>query len=114
MSPEGIWTTEIMGIFGWESTGVMVLENGRAIDGGNHHYSVGRYESANGDVRISLSVEYYGTPRTIFGAADKNLSVEINGKLGKDTIEGTVHRLDKPNQKVTIKMSRRADVPAAG
>ena len=111
MSPEGIWTSEIMGVFGWESMGIMVIERGRAIDGGNHHFSVGTYESTDGEIRISLSVEYHSTPRTIFGAADRKLSVEINGKLKGDRIEGTAHRLDKPNQKVTIKLSRRADIP---
>ena len=30
-----------MGLFGWETTGILILDNGRAIDGGNHHYSVG-------------------------------------------------------------------------
>lgn len=42
MAFDGIWTSEILGLFGWETT---------------------------------------GTPRTIFGAADRNLSVEIYGNL---------------------------------
>lgn len=114
MSIEGIWTSEILGLFGWETTGIVVLENGRAIDGGNHHYSVGSYESSNGEIRVSLDVEYHGTPRTIFGAADKSLSVEINGKLRGNTIFGTAHRLDKPDQKINIRLTHRMDMPPGG
>jgi len=54
MSPEGIWTNEMMGLFGWESTGVLILERGRAIDGGNHHYSFGSHETTDDQIRISL------------------------------------------------------------
>jgi len=108
---DGIWTSEILGLFGWETTGIIVLDDGRAIDGGNHHYSTGFYQATDNEVTISLTVEYHGTPRTIFGSADKNLSVEINGKLRGDTIVGSAHRLDKPDQKITTRLTRRADLP---
>jgi len=111
MSADGIWSTEVLGVFGWESTGILVLDQGRAIDGGNHHYSTGRYAVRDGHIRISLAVEYYGTPRTIFGAADKTLNVEINGHLAGGTIEGSAHRLDRPDQKATIKLIRRSALP---
>ena len=111
MTIEGIWTTEIMGLFGWETTGVLVLEKGRAIDGGNHHYSVGSYESSGDEIHISLSVEYHGTPRTMFGASDKMLQVELNGTVQEGVIEGSAYRVDKPNQKIACKLTRRADIP---
>ena len=110
MSVDGIWTSEILGLFGWETTGILILENGRAIDGGNHHYSFGGYEFSDDRIRVSLDVEYHGTPRTIFGSADKSLSVEINGKLRGNTIVGTAHRLDKPDQKVTIRLTHRTEI----
>jgi hypothetical protein len=111
---EGIWTSEILGLFGWETTGIVLLEDGRAIDGGNHHYSTGTYEATGQEIRISLKVEYHGTPRTIFGAADKSISVEIVGKLRGESIVGSAHRLDKPDQKITIRLTRRADIPPHG
>lgn len=113
MTFDGIWTSEIMGLFGWETTGIVVLENGRAIDGGNHHYSTGTYEESSNEIKIHLKVEYHGTPRTIFGSADKNLSVEIHGRLRGTTILGAAHREDKPQQKVTVRLTRRADIPPA-
>ena len=111
MTIEGIWTTEIMGLFGWETTGVLVLEKGRAIDGGNHHYSVGSYEASGDEIHISLSVNYHGTPRTIFGASDKNLKVELDGTIQEDVIEGNAYRIDGPKQKIAYKLTRRADIP---
>jgi hypothetical protein len=111
---DGIWTSEILGLFGWETTGILVLEEGRAIDGGNHHFSTGSYEATDNGIRISLAVEYHGTPRTIFGSADKNLSVEIQGKLRGDTIVGEACRQDKPDQKITVRLTRRADIPPRG
>lgn len=114
MAFDGIWTSEILGLFGWETTGILVLENGRAIDGGNHHYSTGKYEQIGNEIQIHLNVEYHGTPRTIFGSADKTLSVEIHGKLRGDTILGAAHRQDKPDQRVTVRLTRRADIPSDG
>ncbi|MDZ7842886.1 MAG: hypothetical protein U5R46_19015 [Gammaproteobacteria bacterium] len=111
MAFDGIWTSEILGLFGWETTGIVVLDDGRAIDGGNHHYSSGCYQATGNKVKISLTVEYHGTPRTIFGSADKKLFVEINGKLRGDIIVGSAYRLDKSDQKITIKLTRRADLP---
>jgi len=111
MTVEGIWTTEILGLFGWESMGVVILEKGRAIDGGNHHYSVGSYKSSGDEIQISLAVEYHGTPRTMFGASDKNMTVELSGTIRDGIIEGNAFRADKPNQKIACKLTRRADIP---
>jgi len=111
MTIEGIWTTEIMGLFGWETTGVVMLEKGRAMDGGNNHYSVGTYESSGNKIHISLCVEYHGTPRTLFGASDKIMKVELEGTIRDGVIEGNAHRVDKPKQKIAYKLTRRADIP---
>ena len=73
MSLEGLWTSEIYGLFGWENTGVLILTNGQAMGGGNNHYSVGSYSETGGNVEISLQIEYHGTPRTVFGAAENQL-----------------------------------------
>ena len=114
MSLEGIWTSELMGLFGWEPTGIMVLDDGRAIDGGHHHYSVGSYETSGDRIHISLSVEYFSTPRTIFGASDRNLQVEVDGTIHNGIINGKAYRADKPDQKAMCKFTRRMDLPSTG
>ena len=113
MAVEGIWTSELMGLFGWETTGILVLEKGRAIDGGNHHYSVGSYETSGNQIHISLSVEYHSTPRTIFGASDKNLQVEVEGTIENGIIIGKAHRADKQDHKAMCRFTRRSDLPGS-
>lgn len=108
MSVDGIWTSELMGLFGWETTGILVLEHGRAIDGGNHHYSVGTYTVQDHQITIRLQVEYHGTPRTIFGASDKSLEVEVRCTVKDAQMEGYACRLDKPEQRVACRFTRRA------
>jgi hypothetical protein len=54
MSIEGIWTLEFYGAFGWESAGVLILEKGRALGGGNNHYSRGTYALENDTVLITV------------------------------------------------------------
>ena len=111
MSVDGIWTSEIMGLFGWEPIGVIVLENGRAMGGGVHHYSVGSYQISGRDIQFNISVEFHGTPRTIFGSSDKKLTVIIEGELRDRVIEGRANRLDNPSQQVAYRLTRRADLP---
>lgn len=111
MSVNGIWTTELMSLYGWETTGVLCLENGRAVGGSNIHYSLGSYEVSNNDINLSLVVEFHGTPRTFFGASDKNVSIEFKGEIQDGVIEGSAHRLDKPNLNIAYRLKRRADIP---
>lgn len=111
MSVEGIWTTELMSLYGWETTGVLFLENGRAVGGSNIHYSLGSYETSNNDIHVSLAVEFHGTPRTFFGASDKNVSIEFKGEIQNDVIEGSAYRVDKPDLSIAYRLRRRADLP---
>ena len=113
MSIDGVWTTELMGLFGWECTGILLLEGGRAVGGGNVHYTIGSYETSSNDVHLSLAVEFHGPPRTMFGSSDKNLTIEFKGKIRDSVIEGSAYRVDKPNQNIGYRLTRRADIPPA-
>ena len=44
MAVDGIWTGEIYSVFGWESSGVFVLEDGRVIGGDHRQYTMGTFE----------------------------------------------------------------------
>lgn len=59
-----------------------------------------------------MSVEYHITPRTIFGASDKTLKVEIKGTVDNDIVMGKAYRADRPDQEVACKLTRRMDLPA--
>ena len=111
MSIEGLWTSEFYGLHGWESSGVLVLENGRAFGGGRHHFSTGSYEISGEDLSMSIEIEYHGPPRTLFGSSDKKISLQLNGQIGNGMIEGSVFRSENPKMTLMFRLIKRADIP---
>ena len=111
MALEGVWTSEIYGLFGWENTGVLMLKDGHAVGGGNNHVSVGTYSIDESEVQMLLEIEYHGPPRTMFGAAEKKLKVALKGKTGDGVVEGVVHRSDKPDLSLSFRLTRRGALP---
>lgn len=111
MKIEGVWTAEVYGPFGWENIGIMVLEKGRIIGGGNRHYSAGSYALDGKDFKAKIDVTYYGPPRTLFGETAEEFCNVIKGKLSKDVIEATIKRPDKSHYDLRVRLTRRMDVP---
>lgn len=113
MSIEGVWTTEISGPFGWETVGVLVLDAGRAAGGNNNHFSLGRYEIEGDELRLKLHIDFYGTPRSLFGVKEEKIDVEITGRIAGDAVSGVARRPDKPGFDIECHMTRRGVLPAA-
>ncbi len=112
-SVEGIWTGELYGAYGWENSGVYVLENGRILGGNNRHYSVGTYRMSGTVYEASIVVHYYGPPRTIFGEDRERFEIEVTGEFEDDEISAKVVRPDRPDSVVRYRMTRRMELPAA-
>ena len=108
MAVTGIWTVDYYGAFGWENAGVLVLEKGRAVGGGNNHFSIGTYESSGQSITIELTLEYIGTPRTLFGEKQRRFDIELHGRHTLKSMEGTVNRPDKKVIPLQFRMIRRA------
>jgi len=111
MAIDGIWTSEVYGPFGWENHGVLVLERGRILGGGNRHYSFGQYRQSGETMEATLKVEYFGPPRTMFGEANEEFELAIEGAIKDGVIEGSIRRPDKPQFDLQMRMTRRMDVP---
>jgi hypothetical protein len=111
MTLDGLWSAEIFGLLGWESIGVMVMEEGRAVGGGNNHLSMGRYRLDGNQVEMTLDLFYHGKPRTVFGARDKELQVRLKGRFEEGAIEGIAYRPDKEDLSLTFRLTKRADLP---
>lgn len=111
MSIQGLWTSEIYGLHGWENNGVVVLENGRALGGGRNHFSVGSYEISGEDLSMSIDIDYHGPPRTLFGSSDKKISIQLNGQIGNGMVEGAVFRPENPKLTLMFRLTKRADIP---
>ncbi len=112
MLVDGIWTGEILGPYGWENSGVYVLEDGRILGGSNRHYSTGTYSVTDSTYKAGVEVHYYGPPRAIFGEKREQFGIEVEGKLGDDVIDGQIVRSDRPQSVVEYRMTRRMDIPA--
>ena len=110
MSVDGLWTSEIYGLQGWENTGVVVLENGQVMGGGRNHYSTGSYNLSGDDISLSIDITYHGTPRTLFGSSDPTVSLHLDGRCNDEIIEGSVFRGDNPNQALSFRLTKRADI----
>jgi hypothetical protein len=108
---EGLWSSEIYGLFGWESTGVLMLRDGRAVGGGNNHTSVGEYSVEGNTATIGLNIRYHGSPRTLFGSTEAEFRVHLRGECSDGVITGSVYREDKPKLTLSVRLTRRADLP---
>lgn len=111
MSWDGIWTGEILGPYGWENSGVYVLENGRIVGGNNRHYSTGTFSFSGNVYTASVTVHYYGPPRTIFGGEQEEFEIAVTGELNDNVIDAKVTRADGAGPDVIYRMTKRMDVP---
>jgi hypothetical protein len=115
MSIEGIWTGEILGPYEWENSGVYILEGGRIVGGNNRHYSTGTYDISGYDYKSSVSVHYYGPPRTVFSDSKREFEINVTGKLvDGELIEAKVVRTDRPATSVYYRMTKRMELPKIG
>ncbi len=111
MSVEGIWTGEVYSVFGWESTGVFVLDSGRVMGGDQRQYTAGSYTFLNGDFAADLTVHYYGPPRTVYGDTSERFTTNISGKLRDGVIEGMIGRPDRPEYDLQVRLTKRMNLP---
>ena len=110
---DGIWSVEIFGMYGWESIGMLALNEGHAVGGGNHHYAVGSYEEDDDRVSISLMMNYRDVPRTLFGEAKNRFKVVFDGTRNdkRNRLRGTMHRPRRAKMAVGCRLTRQADLP---
>lgn len=111
MSMDGIWTGEILGPYGWENSGVYILEGGRIVGGSSRHYSAGTFTVEDGQYEASVTVHYYGPPRTIFGEQSEDFTIHVKGKVADGVVDAEIARPDKPKSPVEYRMTRRMDLP---
>lgn len=110
ISEKGIWAVELYGAFGWEYTGVLILENGRALGGGRHHSTAGEYTLKGRKMAITVTFDYFGEPRTLFGEKHKQFAALFEGKVKKGEITGTVSRPGKNLIPLQFRLTKRVEL----
>jgi hypothetical protein len=113
MSVDGVWTGEVYSPYGWENSGVYVLEHGRILGGNNRHYSMGKYSISGNIYKAEILVHYYGPPRVIFGEKQEQFEIVVTGELREGVIDAEIVRVDgNPHFRVEYRMTRRMGLPA--
>ena len=111
MSVEGIWTSEVYSAFGWDSHGILVLQDGNVIGGDHRQYTMGTYTESDGKFAADLRVHYYGPPRTVYGETTEQFAAKLSGALRDHVIEGRIGRPDRPEYDLQMRLTKRMDLP---
>jgi hypothetical protein len=110
MKIDGIYRIEMAGPYGWESIGTATLENGRYLEGGSDHYSVGRYELEGSELTCEATMSYQGQTRTLFGKTEASYALRFEGTLAGDQVNG-VATDENSAFLVRFRASRLAELP---
>lgn len=106
MQIDGIWDVKILGVYGWESGGILVLDRGRAAGGNNHHYMKGTYNTSGDSVRVSLVAHFFNTPPILFGVRRDLIVISFEGRLSDDKITGNATRSGNPAKSIRVRCHR--------
>ena len=109
---EALWSVEFVSNAQDFGAGMVVLETGRALGGDNQYSYVGTYKpDPTGVVHAEVLIShYFGPGHSIFGQS-KQFTVHLSGKPEYDsfTMQGDV--AGQPNMRVTVRFTRRAELP---
>ena len=112
---DGVWTSELPGVYDWTRVSTLFLEKGRYLGGGPDHFEIGTYKIDGDNIVADLRVTQYGEVRTLFGAKHKHIDIIVSGKRDGDVIRGTLRLKDAQDDVMSyqIRLIRRQDLPPA-
>jgi hypothetical protein len=113
-SVDGLWSAEFGTLNGWTNGGVIMLDKGRLLGGGEHYYCVGRFDLRGhvftAEARCS---HFHGPTMNAFGHTLPIFYLTVKGRLVGDFIDGEMHQSDQPGQKLPFRLVWRAGLPDA-
>jgi len=110
MNVNGIWQIEMLGAYGWENVSTAFMEDGNYKSASEGNYSVGSYEILENKIKVSSHHVSYGQARTLFGAKNKEIDLNIEGVIDADRISGQATD-DQGKFFITFRATRLADLP---
>ena len=90
----GVWATDVLGIEGWERTGITFLQDGHVHGGSADFYHFGNYSVDDRKVKISLNLKSHSGRKQVYGKKRKEFAIKMKGKRNGDVIEGKASLLD--------------------
>lgn len=109
---DGIWTIEVYGEFGWQNAGVVMVDGPQVVAGNNDYYATGLNTGEGDQVRVDLTLIYYGSPRTLFAETRSHVKAKLVGERDGAVVNGTMQRPDRPGFTLHLRLTRRANLPA--
>lgn len=109
---EALWSVEFQSSFGMRGTGIAVFETGRVFGGDSSMIYVGSFKVENGVIHSEINVRKYAQVQgmaSVVGLDSFNLSVI--GTPNRDSLVLSGHVVEDPSRKITIKATRRAELP---
>jgi hypothetical protein len=111
---EGLWTVEMENVSGWKLGGVLVLQRGRLLGGGEHFYCVGEYAAHGTKVTGRARCMHYNGPvMTAFGSTVSDFRVQFEVSHRGEILVGQIHLADRPEQRLPLRMTWRSDAGLA-
>lgn len=114
MTLDGVWAAEIMGLFGWDRTGISFFDKGNILGGGAQFFHHGNYVTEGDDkVKIKLHMENHGKNVSIFGEKRTEFSVVIKATYQEDEIKGhaTLVGARSDDVRYSCRLLRIGDLP---
>lgn len=91
--------------------GVIIFESGRIFGGDISYYYLGKYEIKDDMLNAKVKITHYAyEPYSIFGNL-KEFTIHISGKVQVPVAIAQGYLLENPTQKITIRCTKRADLP---
>lgn len=108
---EALWSVEFVSDAGFTGAGVAVFETERILGGDNRYTYVGWYKVVGGIMQAEIEVKHYsGDPQSVFGT-DRQFSLSLTGKPEYDAFQVFGNRVEAPDRRIAIQLTRRAELP---
>ena len=111
----GVWATDVLGIDGWERTGITFLKDGNAHGGSADFFHHGSYSVEGQKVKMTLHLQAHGKIKQVYGKKRKNFTSKVKGTWKNEKIEGKARLLDSGSYDIAynFRLTRLGDLPAS-
>jgi hypothetical protein len=99
----------MLGAYGWETISTAFLDEGNYRSGSQDLYLTGHYDITENMIKVSAHHVSYGQARTLFGAKNKEISLNFEGELEGDRVIGQATD-DQGKFFITFRATRLADL----
>jgi hypothetical protein len=109
---EALWSVEFISSPTLrQSAGVVVLESSKAFGGDSGYFYVGSYQIVHDVLKAEVKVtHYFGPLNSVFGPHEE-FTLKLEGKIADRTFSLRGHLVERPDQKITVQLTKRADLP---